>query len=161
MQARVLAPVPAQVRRALCGDEVLDEGQVGDAGHADVAIAPRLLGEPFDQVIAVLLLLRGAQVEVVALRLTGPTDVRDRVHESSAGPELVVAGLHCGELHVELTELGPEGGKVFGVLAVRIHAQKRWEPPRRVWSVDVDGKFDPVTHWGHDVALKCDLMDRL
>jgi hypothetical protein len=50
--------------RLLSRDEVLDRGEIGDADHADVPVAPRLRGRPLDEVVAVaLFLLREPVVE--------------------------------------------------------------------------------------------------
>ena len=43
-----------EVRRPLGGGEHLHRAEVGDADHADVAVAPRLRGDPLDEVVGVL-----------------------------------------------------------------------------------------------------------
>ena len=46
--------------------KILDYGEPGDAEHTDIAIAPRLTGYPFHDVIAILLLVHGEPVTELA-----------------------------------------------------------------------------------------------
>ncbi len=68
-----------QVRRALRGGEDLGDREVGDAVHADLAVAPRLERRPLDELVAVALLSR-AEVVPRAAGAAGATDVDDHMH---------------------------------------------------------------------------------
>ena len=79
-----------EVRRVLLGGEVLHDPQVGAAGHADLAVGPRLRPQELDSVIAVARLARREVVFVeVALAAAGAADVDDGEHEAA---RRVVAG---------------------------------------------------------------------
>jgi hypothetical protein len=85
-----------QVRGLLLGGEELRAAHVGDAAHADVAVAPGLLGNPLDGVVEVLLLLIAEEV-VVALGIVAAADVHDDVRVTARHPELGDAALVLAE----------------------------------------------------------------
>ena len=80
-----------QVRRLLFGREKLRAPHVGYAAHADVAVAPRLLADPFDDVVQVLLLL-GAEQIVDALGIIAAAHVGDDMRITARHPEFGDAG---------------------------------------------------------------------
>ena len=57
-------------------DQILDGGEIGDAGHADLAVRPRLRRQPADRVEAILGFLEAVMVEV-PFRLPGAARVDD------------------------------------------------------------------------------------
>src|SRR5690606_5556373 len=67
-----------EVRGAFGGGEDLHGPEVGDADHADVAVAPGLGGDPFDEVVGVLAERDPAGVvvaDVLAAGVAGAADV--------------------------------------------------------------------------------------
>ena len=69
----------AQMRRLRRGGEILAPAPVGIADHADIAVAPGLRGDPFDQVVAVAALLV-VEPAPLALRAAGAARLRDHMH---------------------------------------------------------------------------------
>jgi hypothetical protein len=73
----------------------LHGGEVGDADHADVAVAPRLLRDPFHQVVDVLALAVAAEIVVadeLALGAATAAHVGDNVAVAVADHGADVAG---------------------------------------------------------------------
>ena len=85
-----------EVWRLVGGDVQLHRGEVADAGQTDVAVAPRLLGQPLDDVGAVFALVMGEQPVVGALGVAGASQVADDVDVASFGIEAWIAGLDGG-----------------------------------------------------------------
>src|ERR1700712_129452 len=67
-----------QTRWAGCGRSDLGHGEVADAEHSYAAVAPRLGGSPFDEVVHVVALL-GVEEPPGACGATGASSVRDDV----------------------------------------------------------------------------------
>ena len=65
-----------QRRRPERRDQILDGGEIGDAGHADLAVRPALRRQPADRVEAILGFLDAVMVEV-PFRLPGAARVDD------------------------------------------------------------------------------------
>ena len=86
--ARVEREDRLQMRRLLLGDGKLLGAEAGNADHADIAVAPRLRRDPFDQIVAVPLARAAAFRFADAARLTDHVNIAAR-HEESR-----VAGLH-------------------------------------------------------------------
>jgi hypothetical protein len=101
---RVVGKDRLEVRRLLLGGKKLGAAHVGDAAHADVAIAPRLLRHPFDDVVEVPLLLSAEQV-VVAFRIVAAPHVDDHVRVAPRHPEFGDSGLVLAERYHAALEL--------------------------------------------------------
>src|SRR5260370_14782162 len=77
---------------ALRGRTPLFAGIARNAGHSDLAVCPRLLRDPFDEVVVVRIL-----VAVVAFGLGGSPRLRDHVHVTVCDEAPRVAGLYGTE----------------------------------------------------------------
>ena len=75
-----------QVRRLLLGNMELLGSEAGDAHHPDLAVAPWLRGNPFDQIVAVPL------PRTAALRFSDAARRSDDVDVSARHEEVRVAG---------------------------------------------------------------------
>src|SRR5262249_5770152 len=76
-----------EMRRVELGSHELLGAEAGNADHADIAVAPRLRRNPFDEVIAV----EGARA--AALRFADAAWVADHVHIAARDEEARVPGL--------------------------------------------------------------------
>jgi len=116
------------VRRLLLGGEELGAAEVRDAAHADVAVAPRLLGNPLDDIEQVPLLLRPEQV-VAALRVAAAPHIDDHVSVAAGHQELADPGLVLAERQDRPLQLaGVDGGR-----------DQRWELADSLRAQDVGG----------------------
>ena len=86
-----------QRRRAARGDLQAVEAAPGDAEHADRAAAPRLLGQPRDDVDGVLLLLGQVLVLDDPVGVAGAAQVDPHARVPVAGEVGVVVGVAAGE----------------------------------------------------------------
>ncbi len=93
-----------QVRRPLDRGLELGHGEVADADHADVAVAPRLGGRPFDEVVHVPPLLPIEEAEHAA-RSAGAAQVGDDVHVAARDEEVAGAGLDEAHRRAEVLDL--------------------------------------------------------
>ena len=112
-----------QVGRLFGSDVPLADGERGGPGHSDPAVAPGLLGAPFDEVVAVLGILL-AELLVVAARVADAADVHVDDGVAVGDPVFGVGGLelrgrrdgalgHAGRVRDELV-----GSVLVGALAV-------------------------------------------
>ena len=129
-------------RAAQCGLS-LDDGAVRAAHHADLAIAPRLRGDPLDGVVAVVALPRvaGVVVAAVACGFVARPDVLD--------DEDITA------LHIPVRHAVPLGeGLVVGV-ADQDHRPRSGDGAAVFVGgrVDVGGQADAVAHRHHHIGL--------
>ena len=151
-----------QVRRPLGGGVDLHRREVGDADHADVAVAPRLGRDPLDEVVGVLAERHAAGVVVADHLAAGgarAAQVGDDVGVVLLDDAGDVAGLEAAvpqragaTLRRQLQRLRLE------VLAVGAHGDERG--PRLVLgaAVHVDGEGDPVAHRHVDVGVDLDRL---
>src|SRR5579883_3649882 len=79
--ARVEREDRLQMRRVLLGGVELLGAEAGNADHADIAVAPRLLRDPLDQIVAVPLAAAAAVRLEDAARRADDVDVAARDEE--------------------------------------------------------------------------------
>lgn len=127
-------------RGAVGGDLNGSEAGVGNAVHADVAVRPRLAGEPLDSVDAIELLDETVFVGIDALRGAGAAGVEANRGETAFGEIEVLAG----------------GAATDVVFAVGLIHDDDGEAPRRVGAEDVGGEAGTVAGGDHDGALGFD-----
>ena len=139
------------MRRVLFGGVELLGTEAGDADHADIAVAPGLLRNPFDQVVAVPL------AAAAAVRFEDPARRTDDMHIAARNEELGVA---------RLQQAGPERrpGRLrrqrcrdvrpLQVLVVDREREQHRKLLRRVRPIDIDGEIDAVAHRHGDVLFR-------
>ncbi len=140
-----------EMRRTEHRDLDRGEAAVRDSPHPDVAVAPRLGGQPLDGVVAVLGFARRVLVEGDAWRRAGPADVEPAKGEAAGGQPLA-AGHVAREPPV--------------VLAVRDHLEDRRERllrlvGQRPGQPQVRRELEPVARRDPDVVQHADLVARL
>ena len=86
--ARIERKDRLQMRRLLLGDGELLGAEAGNADHADIAVAPRLRRDPFDQIVAVPF------ARAAAFRFADAARRADHVHIAARDEEFGIAGLH-------------------------------------------------------------------
>ena len=151
-----------QVRRALGRGQHLHGPEVGDADHADVAVAPRLFGNPLDEVVRVLAQRDAAGVvvaDMLAAGVAGAAQVADDVDVVLLDDAGDVAGLDAAVPHRAGAPLRRGGqGQRLQFLAVR--AQRHQRRARLVLSalVGVRSEFDAVPHGDAEVLADGNLF---
>ena len=151
-----------EARRPLGGGEHLHGPEVGDADHADVAIAPGLGGDPLDEVVGVLP-ERDATGVVVADVLTfggaGASQVADDVDVVLGHHAGDVAGLDAAVPHRAGSPLR-RGGQGEGLELLAVGAQGHQRGARLVVGpvVGVGGELDAVAHRHPEVLADSDLL---
>ena len=139
-----------RVRRILFGGVELLGAEAGNADHADIAIAPWLLRNPFDQVVAVPLAASAAVGFENSARRTDDVNIAARDEEfgvarlQEPGPQRGPSGLR-----------GQRGGDLrpLQVLVVDREREQRGKFLGRIRTIDVDRKIDAVAHRHGDVFL--------
>jgi hypothetical protein len=149
--ARVEREDRLQVRRLLLGDVELLGAETGDADHADIAVAPGLLRDPFDQVVAVPLAV------AVAVGLADPARRADDMHVAARDEVLRVAGLQRASPERRPGRLRRQRGRhirALQVLVVDSEGQQDRQLLRGIGPVDIDAEIDAVAHGHQDVLFR-------
>ena len=148
-----------QVRRLHGSDAPLMHGDAGVAAHTDIAVAPPLLAEPLDEVVAVLAVLVGEHVDI-ALAVAGAADVDVGYGVALIAPVQRIGGLKLRQLRHGVgrnahdlplahafagTLAEPAPGDDGGILLAGV---------RRTEDVAVDG--DAVAHLDGDILVAHD-----
>ena len=158
-----------QMRRLLRGDVPLADGERGGTGHGDFAVAPRLLGRPLDEVVAVLTVL-DAELVVIALGVADAADVDVDDGVAVVAPVRGVDRLELG--HRRNGALGNAGREadvlaravLVGALAVigpRQDGGRLLVGAAGLGAEDVAVQLDSVAHLDRDVLLADDAGSRL
>ena len=134
----------------------LRAAECGNADHADIAVAPRLLGDPFDQIVHVP--FRRA----AAVGLAGAANIAADVHVAAAHQKIGIAALGAAEPHARPGRLRPLHG--FGefrslvFLVMRRDREQRRKLATDIGPVDVDAEPLAVAHRHHDIAQVDDAL---
>ena len=151
-----------QVRRALGRGQHLHGAEVGDAHHADVAVAPRLRGDPLDEVVRVLAQRDAAGVvvaDVLAAGVAGAAQVADDVDVVLLDDAGNVAGLDAAVPHRAGAPLRRRGeGQGLQFLAVGAQGHQRRARLVIGALVGVRGELDAVAHRDAEVLADGDLL---
>jgi hypothetical protein len=125
----------AQMRRPLQRRAILLDGEVAHADHADLAVAPRLRGHPFDQVIEVGLLRRPPEV-VGAFAAAGAAAVGNHVRIAAGDEKIALPCFH------------EAGGNPQTLHLARIgrHRDQRREASVGVGAIDVRAQTEAFSH---------------
>ncbi len=149
-------------RRALGRGQYLHRAEVGDADHADVAVAPGLGRDPLDEVVGVLAQRDAAGVvvaDVLALGRAGAPQVADDVDVALLDDARDVAGLDAAVPH----GAGPtlrRGGQREGLEFLAVRAQGHESGPGGVAeaAVGVGREGDAVAHRDTEVLADGDAL---
>ena len=158
--AGILGKDGLQVRGMLVGGHHLVGAEVGQAHHADVAVAPILLGHPLDQVVVIHVGGHG----VAGIGLAGAAGLGGHMGIAAGTEELAVAGLNVAEPEMGPGGLGRHGfGKIAvqQVLVVQAEGQQRGEGALPLGNVDVNAQANAVAHGNIDIldGLHCGVQD--
>ena len=141
------------MRRLLLGNGELLGAEAGNADHPDVAVAPRLRRDPFDQVVAVPF------ARAAAFRFADAAWRADDMNIAARHKELGIAGLHRagpqrrpGRLRRQRLAPYPDPESP----CCRWRRQAAQEIFRPLRPIDVDANFDAVAHRHHDVHVAGD-----
>ena len=93
-----------EMRRLHRRSRELSHREVADAEHADIAVAPRLGGDPFDEVVKILPLLAVEQGPRAA-GAAGAAGVDDKVDVAARNEEVGRAGLYEAERSADVLNL--------------------------------------------------------
>ncbi len=148
--ARIEREDRLEVRGLLLGDVQLLGAEARDADHADIAVAPGLRRDPFDQVVAV------EDARAAAFRLADAARHADDVHVAARNEEARVAGLHRAGPQRRPGRLRRDRVRHLGALEILVVDRERqecWKLFTRVGPVDVDRELDAVAHRHRDVLL--------
>jgi hypothetical protein len=126
----------SEMRRLLRGGVILAPAPVGIADHPHIAVAPRLRGDPFDQIVAVVLLVR---VEEIPLSLRKPRAPR-------LGDDVHIAFRHIEAGGAGLDRVTPVRRLLLDVLRIGRHRQQRRITASRDRAIDIDREPDAVEH---------------
>ena len=147
-----------QVRRLQCRHLPLHNGEIGDAGSADLAVAPGLHCRPFDQVVEIAAFILGPE-RGVSLGIPHAARVGRDVGVAVLGPVKRIGGFESGVLG------NPFGLHTAVVLKALIAAlgsrfsvggpgNQRGQRAGGIFgAVDVHVDFDAVAHGHRHVAL--------
>ena len=141
-----------RLRRLLGGGVELHRREVADAGETYIAVAPGLLGQPLDHVVAVLALVAREHAFVDALGMADAAQVGDHVHVAALR---VVAGVAAFDRSLEdrLAERLRRRVEHLGVFAVRRLSQQDRELARNIGAIDVHREFDAVARRDEHVPI--------
>ena len=147
--ARIERKDRLEVRRLQLRRHQLLGAEAGYAHHPDIAVAPGLRRDPFDEIVAV------ERARSAAFRLADAAGISDHVHVAARDEKAGVAGFRrsgpqhrpCRMRQGSLRQLG-----ALQVLVVDRKGQERRELVRRFRSIDIDGDLDAVAH-GHEQIL--------
>ena len=114
--------------------------------HADVAIAPGLLGDPFDQVIAVSAFLGGVSPGVLALRMSGASRIGDDVDIAPGDDFRGIAGFQVAVPDGALIERLRWQIQSCSIFAVAGHGQQSGKLAFDIRTKDIDRQADAITH---------------
>jgi hypothetical protein len=133
---RVVREDRLQGRRLLCSGFELRAAERRNADHANIAVAPGLLGDPFDQVVHVPF------GRAAAVGLAGAADIAADMHVAAAHQEIGVAAFGAAEPHARPGRLRPLHGlrefRRLVFLVMRRDRQQRGELAVDVGPIDVD-----------------------
>ena len=142
--------------------EPLDNAEVRRTAHADLAVRPRLFGNPFDRVVDVVALLRRPGGRV-ALRRIDAARIGHDERVTGGAPGNRVRRLDrriVGDVRA-LRECGPERCRPTVVFAVGTPKHDRWQRAVDTGrAVDVDVDFDTVTKRDRNVIVDREAVDR-
>src|SRR5262249_36160025 len=140
--------------RLLLGDGKLLGAETGNADHANIAVAPILHFDPFDQIVAVPF------TRAAALRLADPAWRTDHMYIAARDQKLGVAGLYrpCPQRRprgLRWQNVGQIG--TLQVFVVDGEGQQCGKFSGRIRAVDIDADVHAVAHWHHDIDVAHDL----
>ena len=147
--ARIERKDRLEMRRVELRRHELLSAEAGNPHHPDIAVAPGLPRNPFDQIVAV------KRARAAAFRFADAAGVSDHVNVAARDEKARVAGFRragpqhrpCRMRQRRLGELG-----ALQILVVDREGEQRRELLRRVRTIDVDRDLDAVAH-GHEHVL--------
>ena len=149
--ARVVRKDGLEGRVALRGRAPLLAGVARDADHADLAVGPRLLRDPLDQVVVV-----GVLVAIVAFGLRRAARLRDDMDVAVGDEAARVAGLDGTEPQRRVSRLRRQDVGDVGALDVLVVQGAGIQDrvlARLVRPIDIDRQAGSVPHGHDDVAF--------
>jgi hypothetical protein len=151
-----------QVRRALGRGQDLHGPEVGDADHADVAVAPGLLGDPLDEVVRILAQGHSAGVvvaDVLTAGVAGAAQVADDVDVVLPHDAGDVTGFDAAVPHRAGAPLR-RGGQCQRLQFLAVRAECHQRRARLVVGalVGVCGELDAVAHRDPEVLADGNLF---
>jgi hypothetical protein len=146
-----------EVGRRLGGAHHLHGGEIGNADHSDIAVAPGLLRHPLDQVVDVLALAVAAEIVVadeLAVRAAGAAHVRDHVGIAACDHGADIAGFDAAVPQRARPRLRRQRQRErLQFLAVGAEREQRRHLARCRRPVDVGREVDAVAHRDAHILL--------
>lgn len=148
--ARIERKDRLEMRRVELRRHELLGAEAGNADHADIAVAPGLPRNPFDQIVAV------ECARTAGFRFADAAGIADHVHVAARDEKARVAGFRrAGPQHrpgrMRQRRLGELGA--LQIFVVNRERQQGRELLRRVRAIDVDRDLDAVAHRHEHVLL--------
>ena len=151
--ARIVGKDRLELRRLLAGEVELLGGESADADHPDIAVAPGLLRDPGDDVVAVPFARAAvSRLEVAARRA-------DHMHITARYEEFGITCFRVAEPQRRPGRLRRKTLRQFGslqLLGMNTKSEENRKPAGDVRAVDIERHLDAVAHRHRDVLVAND-----